>query len=114
MITLKIKSTEADSSSSFLKRNRTLQKWTAFADSQAKNRMLWFLVAFIFQAVVFLPIPAALMYYYNAPVVTLAITVPLFFGFLVIGMCGFGIRTLIFYTSLSIIINLAMVMFFIL
>ncbi|HEY4327580.1 MAG TPA: hypothetical protein VGN20_26580 [Mucilaginibacter sp.] len=114
MTTLKINSTDADSESSSLKNNRTWQKWTEFADSQSKNRMMWFLIAFVFQAVIFLPIPAALMYYYNAPVVAVAVTVPLFFGFMVIGMCGFGIRTLISYTALCVVMNLAMVAFFVL
>lgn len=114
MNTFKINSSNAADLSSFLKSNKTWQKYIAFADSQTKNRMLWFLVAFVFQAVVFLPIPAALMYYYNASVVTLAITVLLFFGFLVVGMTGFGIRTLIFYSAFSFAVNLTMLAIYIL
>jgi hypothetical protein len=114
MIAFKINSSDPGSVLSFLKNNKTWQKYMAFADSQTKNRMLWFLVAFVFQAVLFLPIPAALMFYYDASVVCLAVTVLFFFGFFVIGMTGSGIRTLIFYTALSFAVNLAMVAFYIL
>ncbi len=114
MTTFKINLSDTGSVSSFLKNNKTWQKYIAFADSQTKNRMLWFLVAFVFQAVVFLPIPAALMYYYNASIACLAVTVLLFFGFLVVGMTGFGIRTLIFYITLSFAINLTMLTIYIL
>lgn len=114
MNTFKINLSDAGNVSSLLNNNKTWQKYIAFADSQTKNRMLWFLVAFVFQAVVFLPIPAALMYYYDASVACLAVTVLLFFGFLVVGMTGFGIRTLIFYTALSFAINLTMLAIYIL
>lgn len=114
MNTFKINSSDAWGVSSFLNNNKTWQKYIAFADSQTKSRMLWFLVAFVSQAVLFLPIPAALMYYYDASVACLAVTVLLFFGFFVIGMTGFGIRTLIFYIALSFAGNLTMLAFYIL
>jgi len=44
-------------------------KWLAFADSQAPYKTAWFLVSLIAQGVLFLPIPAVLMYYYQIPLV---------------------------------------------
>jgi hypothetical protein len=109
MTTFKLNSSIDLKESATLKNSAIWNKFIAFADSQAKNRMPWFLIAFVFQAVLFLPIPAALMYYYNASVACLAVTVLLFFGFLVVGMTGFGICTLIFYTALCFAVNLTMV-----
>jgi hypothetical protein len=87
-------------------------KWAAFTDRQAENRTRWFLVSFVFQAVFCLPVPAALIYYYNAPVLCLAVTVLLFFGNLVAGMCGSGVRTVISLTVISLAANLVMVAYY--
>jgi hypothetical protein len=54
-------------------------KFTAFADSQHERRAMWFFAALIVQGVIFLPLPAFLIYYYNAPTVVLMITMTCFF-----------------------------------
>ncbi len=80
-----------------------------FADSQNNNKTAWFLVSLVAQGVLFLPVPAALIYYFNAPVLVLAITMILFFANIIAGMGGASIRTLIFLFAASIMVNLAMI-----
>jgi hypothetical protein len=89
-------------------------KVLAFADSESKQLTLWFIISLIVQGVFFLPIPAVLMYYYNAPVVCVVITLALFFANVILGMGGAGIRTIIFCFALSIALHLAMLAIFIL
>ena len=89
-------------------------KWLAFADTQAPNKTLWFLVSLMLQGVLFLPIPAVLMYYFDAPLAVLAVTMVLFFGNVIAGMGGSGIRTLLNFFAASVIIHLAMLLYFIL
>lgn len=87
-------------------------KFTGFADSQSKNRTAWFLISLVFQGVLFLPVPAALMYYYNAPIYVLLITLTLFFANIIAGMGGSGIRILVGLFGLSILVHLAMILVF--
>lgn len=89
-------------------------RFLAFADSQAKNRTAWFLVSLVSQGVLFLPIPAALMYYYNAPIFVLAVTMTLFFANVIAGMGGSGIRALILLFVGSVLVHLMMLVIFIL
>jgi len=86
------------------------EKFTAFAASQAKNRTAWFLVSILAQGVLFLPLPAFLMYYYNAPIVALATTLVLFFANIIAGMGGSKIGTLIVLFALSIVVHIAMIL----
>ena len=90
------------------------KKWLAITDSQADNKTMWFLVSLIIQGVLFLPIPAVLMYYYNAPIITLGITMILFFANIIAGMGGSGIRTVLSFFAASVIIHLVMLAVFIL
>lgn len=85
------------------------KKFAAFAASQADKRTAWFLVSILGQGVLFLPIPAALMYYYNASIAVLAITMVLFFANIIAGMGGSKIGTLIFLLALSIVVHLGMI-----
>lgn len=94
----------------------TLTPWTkllAFADNQAPYKTAWFLVSLIAQGVLFLPIPAVLMYYYQAPVAVLAVTMTLFFGNVISGMGGSGIRVVLGAFALSVFIHLFMLAVFI-
>jgi len=84
------------------------KKWLAFADGQAKNKTFWFLFSLVFQGVFFLPLPAALTFYYNAPVYTLVITLILFFANVIAGMGGSGIRTMLTLFAASTIVHIAM------
>lgn len=88
-------------------------KWMAIADGQTKNKTFWFLFALVFQGVFFLPIPAVLAFYYNAPLYTLAITLTFFFANVIAGMGGSGIRTLITLFALSTIVHIAMLAIYI-
>ena len=94
------------------KQTTVYNKIKAFADSQNKNRTAWFLVSLVAQGVLFLPVPAALIYYYNAPILVLAITMVLFFANVIAGMGGSGIRTLLFLFATSILIHMAMIVVF--
>jgi hypothetical protein len=89
-------------------------KWFAFTESQAKSKTAWYILSMIAQGVLFLPIPAVLLYYFNAPIFVLVITLGLFFANIIAGMGGAGIRALISLFAASIIIHLIMLMIFIL
>jgi hypothetical protein len=88
-------------------------KWIAFADGQAKNKTLWYMVSMITQGVLFLPVPAVLIYYFNAPMVVLIITLSLFFANIIAGMGGEGIRTLTSLFATSFIVHILMLAIFI-
>ncbi len=88
------------------------EKWLAFEDSQAQSKTLWYLISMIAQGVLFLPVPAVLLYYFNAPIIVLAITMTLFFSNIIAGMGGSGIRTLISLFAVSAIVHLVMVAVF--
>ena len=92
----------------------TWTKWMRWADTQKDYKTIWFLVSLIAQGVLFLPIPAVLMYYYGAPLVVLGVTMVLFFANIIAGMGGSGIRVLIGFLFSSIVIHLLMLAVFIL
>jgi hypothetical protein len=92
----------------------TWDKWLALADRQAPYKTAWFLVSLIAQGVLFLPVPAVLIYYYHAPVTILVITMVLFFANVISGMSGSGIRIILAAFVLSVIVHLAMLALFIL
>ncbi|RKR83568.1 hypothetical protein BDD43_3778 [Mucilaginibacter gracilis] len=89
-------------------------KWLAFADSQAPKKTLWFLISLVSQGVLFLPIPALLMYYFNAPIAVLAVTLILFFANFIAGMGGSNIRTTLTLFAASIAIHVLMLLVYIL
>jgi len=91
----------------------TYNKFTVFALSQAKYRTAWFLVSLVAQSVLFLPVPAVLIYYYDAPVLVLAVTMALFFANVIAGMGGAGIKSMIMLFALSIVVQLLMILAFI-
>ncbi len=113
MATIKIDSTTPWSNQTMnTKQDSIWQKFMAFADAQEKSKTLWFLISLIGQGVLFLPIPAVLMYYYNAPIIVLIVTLSLFFANVIAGMGGSGMRTLVSLFALSIIIHLLMLAVF--
>jgi hypothetical protein len=89
-------------------------KFTHFADSQKSNHTLWFFVVLVVHGVFFLPLPAVLMYYFEAPIVVLAITMICFFTNLIATMGGAGIRTALFVFAASIALHILMALIFIL
>ena len=84
------------------------QKWLAFADGQANNRAMWFAASLVIMGVLFLPLPAILIYSYNAPIIVLVISMTLFFANFVWGMGGSNIRTTLTMFVASILIYIAM------
>ena len=94
--------------------NSLISKWTAFMESQAESKTLWFLVSLVVQGVLFLPVPAVLVYFFNAPVLVLPVTLTLFFANIIAGMGGAGIKTLLWLFAASIVIHFLMLLAFIL
>ena len=89
-------------------------KWNLFIENQADRKTLWFLVSLVFQGVFLLPVPAVLIYFCNAPVAVLAVTLTLFFSNIIAGMGGAGIKALLWLFAGSILVHLLMVLIFIL
>jgi hypothetical protein len=95
-------------------KNNIYNRWVAFTNSQAKTKTQWYLISMMVQGVLFLPIPAVLIYYYHAPIIVLAVTMTLFFTNIIAGMGGSKIGTLMSLFALSILIHLCMLGIFIL
>jgi hypothetical protein len=94
--------------------NNTWNELLAKVDGEAEHKTVWYLFSLIFQGVVFLPIPAVLMYYYHAPIVVLPITFGLYLGNIIVGMGGSGIRVVLGFQLFTALVNLSMLMFFVL
>ncbi|WP_121809353.1 hypothetical protein [Mucilaginibacter kameinonensis] len=116
MATLKINAPEwtAANTNTAKANNNIWTKLIAFADSQAPNKTIWFMFSLVSQGVLFLPIPAFLLYYYNAPIAILAVTLVLFFGNIIAGMGGLGIRSLLGLFAFSVLVHITMLLVFML
>ncbi|WP_184547169.1 hypothetical protein [Mucilaginibacter sp. FT3.2] len=115
MATIKLNAPTWEATTSNQSNTTTLwNKWLAIADTQAGNKTAWFLVSLMIQGVLFLPIPAVLMYYYDAPIVVLGVTMILFFANIIAGMGGSGIRTVLSFFTASVLIHVIMLAIFIL
>jgi hypothetical protein len=95
-------------------KNNTWNNLLATVDNQAENKTAWFLVTLVLQGVLFLPIPAVLLYYYHAPIIVLPVTFGLYLGSIIVGMGGSGIRVVIGWLLMSTLINLGMLALYIL
>ncbi|MCO5948484.1 hypothetical protein [Mucilaginibacter flavidus] len=85
-----------------------VNKWAVFIQSQSENKTFWFLLSLVFQGVFFLPLPALLIYYFNAPTLIVVVTLTLFFANIIAGMGGAGIKTLLKLFAASIVIQVLM------
>lgn len=85
-----------------------LDKFNAFADSQHERKTMWYFLALVLQGIFFLPLPAFLMYYYNAPIIVLLITLTCFFTSIIACMGGAGIRSVLLLSAASILIQVLM------
>ena len=113
MATIKIQSQTTWSAGTTQQSNNNIwKKWLAFTDSQAERKTLWFMVSLIVQGVLFLPLPAVLIYYFNAPTLILAVTLGLFFANIITGMSGSGIRTTLNLFAVSFLAHLLMLIAF--
>jgi len=83
-------------------------KFAAFADSQHERKAMWYFLALVVQGVFFLPLPAFLMYYCNAPIIVLLITLTCFFTSIIACMGGAGIRSVLLLSAASVLIQVIM------
>jgi len=93
---------------------RTESKLTAFINAQKKNETAWFLVSLIIQGIFFLPIPAALIFSFNAPAYILIFTLGLFFANIIAGMSSAGAKAIIYLFAASIVVHAVLLTIFIL
>jgi hypothetical protein len=89
-------------------------RFNHFADSQKQSHTLWFFLVLMVHGVLFLPLPAVLSYYYDAPVVVLAVTMICFFTNLIANMGGAGIRATLLFFGGSILLHVLMALIYIL
>lgn len=80
-------------------------KLTAFVNSQAKNETAWFLISMMIQGIFFLPIPAVLVFNFNAPPYILVFTLGLFFANIIAGMSGAGAKVIMYLFAASIVVH---------
>lgn len=83
-------------------------RWLEFEDSQAKNKTFWYYVSMIVQGVFFLPLPAVLIFYFNAPTLILIPTLVMFFSNIIAGMSGAGIRAILSLYVISVLVHAVM------
>jgi hypothetical protein len=94
-------------------KNHVWANLLSIADKQTDNKTIWYFFSLIFQGVLFLPIPAVLMYYYNAPIMVLPITFGLYLANIIVGMGGSNIRVVIGLFLFSVLVNIAMLALYI-
>lgn len=87
--------------------------YLAFADGQKPNAMLWFFLSLMINGVLFLFVPAVLIWNFGAPLAVLAVTIVGFFSNLISNMGGAGIRTTITLFFVMVLINTGMLVYYI-
>lgn len=87
-------------------------RFMTFADGQKANRTLWFFIVLMVHGVFILPLPAVLMYYFNAPVWILGVTLICFFANIIANMAGGTIRTTLTLFATSILTHLLITLIF--
>ncbi len=90
----------------------TENKLTTFFNGQEKYKTAWFLVSMMIQGVFFLPLPAVLIYSFNAPVFILIFTLGLFFANIIAGMSSAGVKTIILLSAASVAVHLILLAIF--
>jgi hypothetical protein len=89
-------------------------RYLAFIKRQQKNRTVWFLLTLVLQGNLILPVPAILLFYYNAPIYVLMITMLTYFPNLITAMTGSGLRVTLAIFACSLLINWGMLLWYIL
>jgi len=92
---------------------KPVNRLSIFLDQQAKYVTMWFLVSMIVQGIFFLPLPALLIFTFNAPAYILIFTLGLFFANLIAGMSSSGIKTIVYLFVASILVNLCLLLIFV-
>jgi hypothetical protein len=90
------------------------EKYLAFVRRENKDKTVWFVLAMALQGLLILPVPAILLFYYNAPVYVLAITLLTYFPNLITAMSGSGLRVTLAIFFGSLLINWGMLLYYIL
>jgi len=115
MDTLKLQPTISESHIKTIEKTYPIAaRLRAFIESQKDNRLAWFMISLLAQAVLILPIPAVLIYYYNASETILAITLGLFFANIIAGMGGSKTRVIILLIALNTVVHVVMILAFVL
>ncbi|HEY9001962.1 MAG TPA: hypothetical protein VIM89_11460 [Mucilaginibacter sp.] len=115
MNTLKLQPSIDETSIEAPEKNYTISnRLRAFIESQKDKRLAWFMISLLAQAVLILPIPPALIYYYNASESVLAVTLTLFFANIIAGMGGSKTSVLISLVALNVVAHVVMILTFIL
>jgi hypothetical protein len=89
-------------------------RYLAFVKRQTKNQAGWVLFTMIVQGVFTLPAPAILIFYYDAPIYVLIITLLTYFPNLITAMTGSGLRVTFAIFTCSLLINWGMLLCYIL
>lgn len=87
-------------------------KLAVFLNNQKKNTTAWFLISMMVQGIFFLPLPAVLIYKFNAPDFILIFTLGLFFANIIAGMSNAGVKTIIYLFAAGIAVNLLLLTIF--
>jgi hypothetical protein len=89
-------------------------RYLAFIKRQQKNQIGWVLLSMTIQGILTLPVPAILLFYYNAPIYVLMITLLTYFPNLITAMTGSGLRVTLAIFACSLLINWGMLLCYIL
>jgi len=115
MDTLKLQPTISESHIETIEKTYSIaDRLSAFIESQKDKRLAWFMISLLAQAVLILPIPAVLIYYYNAPESILAVTLGLFFANIIAGMGGSKTSVMILLVALNTVVHVVMILAFVL
>jgi hypothetical protein len=90
------------------------EKYLAFVRRENKDKTVWFVLAMVLQGTLILPVPAILLFYYNAPIYVLVITLLTYFPNLITAMTGSGLRVTLAIFAGSLLINWGMLLYYIL
>src|ERR1700749_2514600 len=90
------------------------EKYLAFVRREDKDKTVWFFLAMVLQGTLILPVPAILLFYYNAPIYVLVITLLTYFPNLITAMTGSGLRVTLAIFIGSLVINWGMLFWYIL
>jgi hypothetical protein len=90
------------------------EKYLAFVRRENKDKTVWFVLALVLQGTLILPVPAVLLFYYNAPIYVLVITLLTYFPNLITAMTGASLRVTLAIFIASLLINWGMLLYYVL
>ena len=90
------------------------EKYLAFVRREDKDKTVWFILALVLQGTLILPVPAILLFYYNAPIYVLVITLITYFPNLITAMTGASLRVTLAIFICCLVINWGMLLCYVL